>query len=132
MATAASEAIKEPVKEPLKEPVMVKGLPYLGNALDMAKDPGRFFYECYRKYGPVYKIKVMGNTYTVLAGTEAANFMGTREGRDSLSSKEFWQGLVDEWGAARTLTGEDGETHQKLRAVMRHGYSKESVKGRYN
>ncbi|MBS0577885.1 MAG: cytochrome P450 [Proteobacteria bacterium] len=132
MATAASEAIKEPVKEPLKEPVMVKGLPYLGNALDMAKDPGRFFYECYRKYGPVFKIKVMGNTYTVLAGSEAANFMGTREGRDSLRSKEFWQGLVDEWGAARTLTGEDGETHQKLRAVMRHGYSKESVKGRYN
>ena len=111
---------------------MVKGLPYLGNALDMAKDPGRFFYECYRKYGPVFKIKVMGNTYTVLAGAEAANFMGTREGRDSLRSKEFWQGLVDEWGASRTLTGSDGEAHQKLRAVMRHGYSKESVKGRYN
>jgi cytochrome P450 len=128
MATVASEA----VKAPLKEPPLVKGLPFLGNALDMAKDPGRFFYECYRKYGPVFKLKVMSNTYTVLAGAEAANFMGTREGRDSLRSKEFWQGLVDEWGAKRTLTGEDGETHQKLRAVMKHGYSKESVKGRYN
>jgi cytochrome P450 len=74
----------------------------------------------------------MNNVYTVLAGAEAANFMGTREGRDSLRSKEFWQGLVDEWGAKRTLTGEDGETHQKLRAVMKHGYSKESLKGRYD
>ena len=119
-------------KPTLKEPALVKGLPFLGNALDMAKDPGRFFYECYRKYGPVFKLKVMSNTYTVLAGTEAANFMGTREGRDSLRSKEFWQGLVDEWGASRTLTGEDGETHQKLRAVMKHGYSKESRQGRYN
>ena len=132
MATVASEAIKEPSKAPLKEPPLVKGLPFLGNALDMAKDPGRFFYECYRKYGPVFKLKVMSNTYTVLAGAEAANFMGTREGRDSLRSKEFWQGLVDEWGASRTLTGEDGETHQKLRAVMKHGYSKESLKGRYD
>jgi cytochrome P450 len=124
MATVATEA--------LKEPVQVGGVPILGNALSMAKDPGRFFYDCYRKYGPVFRLKVMGNTYTVLAGAEAANFMGTREGRDSLRSKEFWQGLVDEWGARRTLTGEDGETHQKLRAVMKHGYSKESVKGRYN
>jgi cytochrome P450 len=124
MATAASET--------LKEPPQVTGIPVIGNALSMAKDPGRFFYECYRKYGPVYRLKVMNNVYTVLAGAEAANFMGTREGRDSLRSKEFWQGLVDEWGAKRTLTAEDGETHQKLRAVLRHGYSKESVKGRYN
>ena len=75
---------------------------------------------------------MFNNTYTVLAGAEAANFMGTRQGRDSLRSKEFWQGLVDEWGAKRTLTGEDGETHQKLRTVMRHGYSRESVRGRYD
>jgi cytochrome P450 len=124
MATVATEA--------LKEPALVGGLPVVGNALQMAKDPGRFFYECYRKYGPVFRLKVMKNVYTVLAGAEAANFMGTREGRDSLRSKEFWQGLVDEWGAKRTLTGEDGETHQKLRAVMKHGYSKESLKGRYD
>jgi cytochrome P450 len=123
MATVASDA--------LKQPRQVSGIPIIGNALAMAKDPGRFFYECYRKYGPVYRLKVMNNTYTVLAGVEAANFMGTREGRDSLRSKEFWQGLVNEWGAKRTLTGEDGETHQKLRTVMRHGYSRESVRGRY-
>lgn len=123
MATVASEA--------LKQPRQVSGIPLIGNALSMAKDPGRFFYDCYRKYGPVYRLKVMKNTYTVLAGVEAANFMGTREGRDSLRSKEFWQGLVDEWGAKRTLTGEDGETHQKLRTVMRHGYSRESLRGRY-
>ncbi|HEV3286075.1 MAG TPA: cytochrome P450, partial [Steroidobacteraceae bacterium] len=76
MATVASEA--------LKEPALVRGLPVVGNALQMAKDPGRFFYECYRKYGPVFRLKVMNNVYTVLAGAEAANFMGTREGRDSL------------------------------------------------
>jgi cytochrome P450 len=127
MRLAMASCIRNP-----QEPAHVSGLPIVGNALQMAKDPGRFFYDCYRKYGPVFRLKVMSNVYTVLAGTEAATFMGTREGRDSLRSKEFWQGLVDEWGAKRTLTGEDGETHQKLRAVMKHGYSKESMRGRYN
>ena len=124
MATLESEA--------LKSPPPVRGIPLVGNVLAMAKDPAQFFVDCYRKYGPVFRVKVFNNAYTVLAGAEAASFMGTRQGRDSLRSKEFWQGLVDEWGASRTLTGEDGETHQKLRAVMRHGYSRESVRGRYN
>jgi hypothetical protein len=35
MATVATEA--------LKEPRQVSGIPILGNALSMAKDPGRFF-----------------------------------------------------------------------------------------
>jgi cytochrome P450 len=124
MATVPSELLKIPPR--------VSGIPLFGNALQMGKDPAKFFLDSYRKYGPVYRVQVLNNAYTVLAGVEAANFMGTREGRDSLRSKEFWQGLVDEWGATRTLTGEDGETHQKLRSVMRHGYSRESVRGRYN
>ena len=124
MATLESEALKSPPR--------VRGIPLVGNVLAMAKDPAQFFVDCYRRYGPVYRVQVFNNTYTVLAGAEAASFMGTRQGRDSLRSKEFWQGLVDEWGAKRTLTGEDGETHQKLRTVMRHGYSRESVRGRYD
>jgi cytochrome P450 len=110
----------------------VPGLPLLGSLFGMAKDPAKFFVDCYRKYGPVFKLKVLGNSYTVIAGVEAANFMGTREGRDCLRSKEFWQGLVEEYGATRILTGEDGETHKQLREVMRRGYSRESIKGRYN
>ncbi|MGH8517143.1 MAG: cytochrome P450, partial [Panacagrimonas sp.] len=86
----------------------------------------------YRKYGPVFRVRVLGQKYTVIAGVEAANFMGSREGKDCLRSKEFWQGLVQEYGATRTLVGVDGEPHKQLRDVMRRGYSRESIKGRYN
>ena len=110
----------------------VPGLPLLGNMLGMAKGPAQFFVDCYRKYGPVFKVNVLGHDYTVLAGVEAATFMGTREGRESLRSKEFWQGLVNEYGATRSLTGEDGESHKELRDIMRRGYSREAIKGRYN
>jgi len=111
---------------------LVKGQPIVGNALDMAKDPARFFVDCYRKYGPVFRIKLFSRSYAVIAGIEAANFMSTREGRESLRSKEFWAGLVEEYGATRTLTGEDGETHNQLRMIMRKGFSRESLSGRYD
>lgn len=118
---------------PLKTAIpMVSGLPIVGNVLDMAKDPARFFAAMYRKYGPVFRIKLMNTTYTVIAGVEAANFMNSREGKESLRSKEFWQGLVEEYGATRTLTGEDGEIHNQLRMIMRRGYSREAVAGRYD
>ena len=113
-------------------PQKIPGLPLIGNVLGFAKDPARFFVDCYRKYGPVFKINVLGHDYTVIAGAEAATFMGTREGKDSLRSKEFWEGLVREYGATRTLTGEDGENHKQLRDIMRRGYSRESIRGRYN
>lgn len=122
-ATAALEATTPP---------QIRGLPLLGNTLEMARDPAQFFVRCYREYGPAFRISVLGRSYTVIAGIEAANFMSTRDGKDSLRSKEFWQGLVEEYGATRTLTGEDGESHRELRNIMRRGYSRDSIKGRYN
>lgn len=116
----------------LKKTPQVPGIPYLGNVLAMAKDPAQFFVDCYRKYGSVFRVKLLGQSYAVIAGVEAATFLGTREGKESLRSKEFWEGLVGEYGAKRMLTGEDGESHKELRDIMRRGYSKESLKGRYN
>ncbi len=107
-------------------------LPLVGNTLDMAKDPAQFFLKAYRKHGPVFRAKVLGNEYVVIAGNEAANFMNTRDGKESLRSKEFWEGLVKEYKATCTLTGEDGEKHSQLRSVMKRGYSRESIKGRFN
>ena len=116
----------------LRETPYIPGLPLIGSLLGMAKDPAQFFLECYRQYGSVSRLSILGQKYVLISGIEAANFMGTREGRDCLRSKEFWQGLVSEYGATRVLTGEDGDSHKELRDVMRHGYSKESIKGRYN
>ena len=123
-------AIAEPTA--LQKTPVVPGLPVIGSLLGLAKDPAQFFVDCYRKYGPVCRLSVLGEKYVLMAGIEAANFLGTREGKESLRSKEFWQGLVNEYGATKILTGEDGESHKQLRDIMRNGYSKESIKGRYN
>lgn len=97
----------------------------------MASDPAAFFVRCYRRYGPAFRIRVLGREQTVIAGPEAAVFMGTAQGRECLRSKEFWEGLTQEYGAQRTLTGEDGDIHKQMRAVLRRGYSRQAIEGRY-
>lgn len=112
-------------------PPVVRGLPLLGNTLEMAANPAKFFARCYRDYGSAYRVSVFGNQLTVIAGAEAATFMGTREGKDALRSKEAWEPLAQEFGASKMLTAVDGDLHKQLRAVMKRGFSKESIKGRY-
>ena len=120
--SAANEAVVRPKAS------RVPGLPWLGPLFGMIKGPADFV-RCYRAYGPVCRLSVLGKHYVLISGVEAANFMGTREGKDNLRSKEFWQGLIDEYGATRTLSGEDGESHKQLRAIMRKGYSKRIDQG---
>lgn len=121
-----------PKARPASEIPVVPGIPFLGNTLEMAKDPAAFFLRCYREYGPVYRIKVFGRESIVIAGPESATFMTTREGRDSLRSKEFWEGLINEYGATETITSVDGERHMRLRTMMREGFSREAAQGQYD
>lgn len=113
-------------------PPLVDAAPLVGNTLEMARDPAAFFVRCYREYGPAFRVRVLGREQTVIAGPEAAVFMGTAQGRECLRSKEFWEGLTHEYGAQRTLTGEDGDTHKQMRAVLRRGYSRQAIEGRYD
>lgn len=123
-------AVMTPASFP--RPPIVAGLPLIGSTLAMARDPAKFFYDSYRKYGPVFRVNVFGHVYTVIAGAEAANFMGTREGKECLRSREAWEPLAKEFGLTKLLGAEDGEMHAKLRGVMKQGFSKEAMKGRYN
>lgn len=113
-----------------KRPPLVAAPAFIGNTAEMARDPARFFVRCYREYGPAFRVRVFGREQTVLAGPEAALFMGSAEGRECLRSKEFWDGLVREYGATKTLSGEDGATHRELRKIMRRGYSRAAIAGR--
>ena len=112
-------------------PPQVRGAPLFGNAFQFARDPARFFVKCYRDYGPIFRVSILGNSYVCIAGAEAALFMGTREGRECLRSREVWQPLVSEFGASKMISAEDGELHRALRAIMKRGFSREAIKGRY-
>jgi cytochrome P450 len=97
----------------------------------MAKDPSDFFIRNYHEMGSVFRIRIFNKPYTVLAGPEANLFL-SRQGAKYVRSREFWQGLVDEYGAEKALVSTDGEIHSRLRKVMRRGYSRSSLNDRYD
>jgi len=110
----------------------VKGIPFIGNTIEMSKDPAAFFVRAYKEYGPVYQVNVFGRKQYVIAGVEAAKLMSTKKGRDGLRSKEFWDDFVEHFGASKSLTQIDGEEHRRLRAIMRAGFSREAANGQYH
>ncbi len=109
---------------------VVRGRPVVGNVAELTRDPGAFFVRAYLEHGPVFRVRALHQTLTVLAGPELARWMGSREGQGCLRTREVWQGMVDEYGANRTLLSVDGPEHRKLREVMRRGYSREALQGR--
>lgn len=113
-----------------RRPPLVKGLPLLGNVLDMASDPNQFFLRCYKTYGPIFRIRLFRREITVMAGPEANLFM-MREGSTYLRSREFWQAFIAEFGAHKNLSNTDGEIHAALRKVMKRGFARSSIQGRY-
>ena len=132
-AKSAAGAVNSKKPIPPKKPIPnVRGLPLVGNTIGIARDPAAFFVRCYREYGPVYRVNVFGRKNYVIAGPEAGQFMNSKAGRLGLRSKEFWQDFVDHYGASKALVQVDGDIHRQLRAVMRAGFSREALAGRYH
>ena len=103
-----------PTSAPL--PPFVSGLPILGNALDLADDMLKFLNREYQKHGPIFRIRAVNETYTVIAGAEA-NLFFSREHGEHLRSKEFWAALDKQMGAELSIISSDGEVHSELRQI---------------
>lgn len=104
-------------------PPMMQGLPVLGSALDLAQDVLTCMIKGYRRYGPIFRMRALNETYTVIAGTEA-NLFFSREQGQHLRSKEFWTGIDQQMEADITLISSDGPVHAELRQISKRGYSR--------
>lgn len=116
----------------LGEIPVAAGTPLIGNTMSMFNDMPRFFTECFERYGPVFRVRALNRRFTVLAGTEASMLPGTAEGRDCLYSMPSWEGVYGAFGAENAVIGNDGESHARFRDIMRHGYSRHALDGRYD
>ncbi|HTD56667.1 MAG TPA: cytochrome P450 [Silvibacterium sp.] len=95
----------------------------------MFGDVRAFLTEAYLRHGPVFRVRVMHQRFTVLAGLEANDF-ASREGKDLLSSKQTWQPQADFFGATRSLLTMDGPEHTQLRRAQAPGYSRSVIESR--
>jgi cytochrome P450 len=108
------------------KPPKVRGLPILGSALNMRKNPLAYFLSLYERHGPVFEIKLLNQTYIVMAGIEANKFLA-REGDEYLGSDVLFGSFAEELGSNALLTAMDGPPHKHQRRIQRHGYSKEVI-----
>jgi hypothetical protein len=51
-------------------PPLARGLPLLGNALDMQRDLIAFLVEQYKQSGPVFRVRALNQEFVVLAGCD--------------------------------------------------------------
>jgi cytochrome P450 len=105
---------------------LARGLPVLGNALDLANDVAGYLTEQYKRLGPVFRVRALQREMVILAGVEA-NLFYAQEGKNFFRSRDFWQEQDMEFGATRSLISMDGEDHVRLRKVQRPGYARSAL-----
>ncbi len=107
----------------IRRPPLAAGVPLVGSAFALGRDTRAFFYDQYRRLGPIFRLRAFHKSFTVLAGPEATLFV-TRHGGKHLRSDEVWRGMDYELGAQRSLISMDGPDHARMRAVQKSGYQR--------
>jgi len=107
-------------------PPDVGGLPVLGGALELMKDPLQYMVRQYQALGPVFQVRALNRKFIVLAGPEANLFM-SRHGDKYLTGRKTWATFADEVNAKHFLAAIDGEPHSRLRKITRKPYSRRNL-----
>lgn len=102
-------------------------LPFIGSTLEFAQDVNALIIDSWKRYGKVFKIRVLGENIIALAGTEA-NKMVLHDDQDHFLSKEGWNFIIgDLFKNAIMLT--DGEQHARYRRIMQSAFHKDPMIG---
>jgi cytochrome P450 len=107
-------------------------VPRIGDTIGLMLDPTLYIFEKYRQHGPVSKLKTPYQTYWVLAGSDAAAFMGSKEGRECLTVGSSWRFVEEQFLGKDSLVAVDGERHRQWRTALQRGYSRDAIVGRYS
>jgi cytochrome P450 len=107
-------------------PPVARGLPLLGNLLDLARDSFPLMLSTQRELGPIFRIRAMGAEIVCLVGPDANAFI-TRAGDDYLVTGEGYQGFNEAFKSRSFLIGLNGAEHAHLRRIERRAMSREAL-----
>ncbi len=102
-------------------------LPFIGSTLEFAQDINALILRNWKRYGNVFKIRVLGENIVALAGP-SANKMVLHDEQDDFLSREGWNFVIgDLFKDAIMLT--DGEQHARYRRIMQSAFHREPMIG---
>ncbi len=105
---------------------VARGLPLLGNAIPLLRDPLAWLRSAYADHGDIFSVKAGPRRFIVLAGAEANRFVATT-GRNSLSSDGFWGAFARYRECPHLLIAMDGPEHMALRKLYKEDLSRKVV-----
>jgi CRP-like cAMP-binding protein/cytochrome P450 len=105
-----------------KLPPMVPGNVLFGNAFQLKKRPNDFLVDTVAKYGPIFRLKAPGVRVTVIAGPEGRDLI-KHEGENGLHRQKLFNTFASEAGV--DIFGVQGEPHERLRTLVKLGYSRQ-------
>ena len=106
------------------EPPLARGLPFVGNAVDMLRDPFSFFARAYHEHGPVFRYRMPGRSAVALAGLAANELLSHGEADGLFSPGGFFDDFAAQLGSERIIIGAHGEQHRILRHSFKGGMSR--------
>ncbi|TNF34442.1 MAG: cytochrome P450 [Gammaproteobacteria bacterium] len=107
-------------------PPLVKGLPWIGPGLALARNPEQALQGMHQQYGPVFRFKTPLIDAVCMAGPEANAFANT-EGKDVLESRTFWKPLTEELDSPNAVVALDGEPHRQMRKILKPAFSRDQI-----
>lgn len=100
------------------------GLPWIGETLELFKKEQLFFYEHFKRYGPVFKTRIMGQKLVVLVGPDANRYVLVEQDAN-VSSSFGWSFLKPLFG--RGLLLQDGVEHLRTRRLLKPAFHSQAV-----
>jgi cytochrome P450 len=104
----------------------VKGWPLIGNTPAFLKDPIKLLVHAYQELGPIFKIKLLNQSITMIGGLEGNLFLA-QHANELLSTKETWGSFKEVLNAESLLVALDGKPHAAVRKAMARGYSPQMI-----
>jgi cytochrome P450 len=108
-------------------PPLVPGLPLLGNALALLRDPAPFLVTNYLRFGPVFRVNAAHHRLLVFAGPEANIFFMKGAGAHCLENRRAFAVIKKELNAPNLISAHDGQRHREVRQLLRPAYSREML-----
>ncbi len=130
---AVSESIAAPIlqRTPLTKPI--PRVPLRKMLLNRHLRAGRlpaFFASLAEEYGPVYKVpRPFQDPLIVLAGMQMNRWVH-RQGRLYLRSSDYFQGVNEVYGSARSIHSMDGADHFRYRKAIQPAYARSTLVNR--
>lgn len=107
-------------------PPLMQGQPLLGSTLDLFRNPIALFVKAYQELGPIFRVRVPGREYTVLAGPEATLFLA-QGGEAYMSSRKVFSKVMQELRTENFIAALEGEAHRHQRKILKPGLSREAI-----